>query len=88
MTFLLGSSEGSIGRGNEFVRRLGILGPTSDPCAQSKSGACADGVGGTLDHQLRGVAVGQSDQNEFVSSVTPQDIALAKGARQGLRGIA
>lgn len=69
MTVLLGSSEGSIGRGNEFVRRLGILGPTSDPCAQSKSGAGADGVGCTLDQQPRRGAVGQADQNEFVSTV-------------------
>ena len=88
MTFPLGSSEESIGRGNEFVRRFGILGPTSDPCAQSKTGTGADGVGRTLDQQPRRGAVGQPDQNEFVSSVTPQDIALTKGARQGLRGLA
>src|SRR5204862_7523389 len=88
MTLLLGSSEGSIGRGNEFVGRLGVLGPTCDPCAQSKPGARTDGVGGTLDQQFRRGAVGQPDQNEFVAAVTAEDIALTKSARQGLRRIA
>src|SRR6185436_11342399 len=50
--------------------------------------AAADSMRRTLDQNPRRGAVSQSDQDEFVASVTSQDVALTKSALHRLRGIA